>query len=149
MRSNLLTAAIALVLLCSVAGCDMNTAGDYNDTREQTASERSVIERDGVYNGEKDTGWNRQIFGYGDGYSQSAQDTVNDAKNNNTLREDFRDAGEKAKDSIEDTTRDIANGAENTTRDIANGAKDATRDMTNGVRNAARDTKNAIEDAAR
>lgn len=125
MRSNLLTAAIAMVLFGSMAGCANDTAG--YDTRELTASNRTAIVRNGVHDGNADAGWNRREFGYGDGNMQTAPKDRTNVADDRTLGQDIRNAGDRAMNGVEDTTRDVANG----------------------VRNAARDTRNAVEDAVR
>lgn len=93
MRSSFFIVALTLVLLCSLGGCTTNTAGRYNDNNQLTASERAAMERDGVRDG-TNYGWN-----------------------NRDLGKDMQNAGERAKNGIENTTRDITNGVRNATRD--------------------------------
>lgn len=103
MRSTFLTAAIALLLLCSLGGCNWNTASQYDDNNNRlTASDRSAIERNGVHDGS----------------------TTGDE---NHMRQDVWDAGEATKNGVENTTRDIGNGINNATRNTENALRNAAR----------------------
>ncbi|MDF2838396.1 MAG: hypothetical protein K0S60_99 [Evtepia sp.] len=101
MRSYFLTAALALVLLCSLGGCNWDTASDFDDDNRLTASQRSAIERNGVHDGND---WDRRDWG-----------------------DDIGDAGERAKNGLKDTARDITNGVNNATRNTENAINNAAR----------------------
>lgn len=130
MRGNLLTAAIALVLLCSLAGCnDDPTAGRYDTYNKEgvESGSSSALERNGVHDGRDTLTRNGQgIGGYWDGDSYTDRDAVDNTTIPGTM-------GENAMNGIGDTGRNIANGVEN-----------ATRDAVDNVENAARDAKNAL-----
>lgn len=109
MKFNILTAAVVLVLLCSLGGCSTSSASQYDNDKKLSASENTTLDRYGLRNGVYEADGNeRPRFG--------TEDRQKYAASNRDLGKDLKDAGEQAKTGLEDATRDITDGIEDAIR---------------------------------
>lgn len=134
MQGKLLTATIALVLVCSVVGCSKSTADKPNGVESTT---RSALEKNGVHDANGDS-QNGQVDRDGDWIV--TPDINQRVTEPNSLGEQARLAGEKVTDGIKDAGRAAAQATERATQNAGNAITDGARDVTRNVNDALTDT---------
>lgn len=128
MRSGMLTAVFALLLIGSLSGCSTMAQYPDNALDNSTASYRSSMERTGVHDGNADDSWNERKTTLSDPYYQGSPNQSFHSPNGKTLSRDINNIGER-----------VIGGTENIVNNAKNGLRDAGQDVANGIREAGRD----------
>jgi len=119
MQLKHLTAAIALALLMFLGSCGTDSVGTADpNPGDASASYKSALEQSGVHDGTVDNA--SQNSDTWDSNHQFTQDKQINTRGKESMGDDLRDAGKKAKNGIENATRDIKNGAKDTAIDTKN-----------------------------
>lgn len=143
MRSGMLTAVFALLLIGSISGCSTTANYPGYGTDNLTASDRSSLERNGAHDGTADDRWDGRTAS--DPYYRGSPNQSLNSPNGKTLSRDIQNTGEKVISGTENAARNAKNGLQNAGQDVANGVREAGRDVTNGTKNVERSAKNAME----
>lgn len=142
MRSGMLTAVFALLLIGSFSGCSTTANYPGNDTDNLTASDRSSLERNGVHDGTADDRWDGRTAS--DPYYRGSPNQSLNSPNGKTLNRDIQNTGEKVIGGTEDIANDAKNGLRDAGQNAANGMREAGRDIQQGITQAERDARNLM-----
>lgn len=140
MRSGMLTAVFALLLIGSISGCSTTANYPGSNTDNLTASDRSSVERNGVHDGNADGRWDERTAS--DPYYQGSPNQSLNSPNGKTLNRDIKNTGEKVIGGTENIANDAKNGLRDAGQNAANGMREAGRDIQRGITQAERDLNN-------
>lgn len=123
MRSGIITAAFAFLLIGSLSAC--STMSQVPDN--STASYRSSVERAGVHDATVNDSWRERTASVGDPYYKGSPDQGFNTPDGKTL------------------ANDVKNGVRDIGQDAANGIREAGRDIKESTIQGEKDTKSLME----